>query len=89
MASTEPSMSQDDIFVLTRASPGPVQKLLAVAVVLAIVTAAVSISWPLAGMQLRPVEAFEPFYLTAMFLIELITAVLLFSQRSCARAPCS
>jgi signal transduction histidine kinase len=78
-------MSQDDIFVLTRASPGPVQKLLAVAVVLAIVTAAVSISWPLAGMQLRPVEAFVPFYLTAMFLIELITAVLLFSQFSILR----
>jgi hypothetical protein len=85
MASTERSVSQDDIFVLTRASPGPAQKLLAVAVVLVILAAAVGIAWPLAGVQLRPVEAFVPFYLTAMFLTDLITAVLLFAQFSILR----
>jgi signal transduction histidine kinase len=85
MASIEPRVSQDDIFVLTRASPGRVQKLLAVGVVLVILVVAISISWPLAGIQLRPVEAFVPFYLTAMFLIDLITAVLLFAQFSILR----
>ena len=76
---------EDDIFVLTRALPGPTQKLLAVAVVLGILIAALSIVWSLAGKQPRPVEAFVPFYLTAMFVTDVVTAVLLFAQFSILR----
>ena len=79
------AVPEEDIFVLTRTLPGPTQTLLAVAVVLGILIAAFSVVWPLAGKQLRPVEAFVPFYLTAMFATDVITAVLLFAQFSILR----
>ena len=80
MASTESNVSHTDIFVLTRELPGPAQKLLAIAVVLGISAAAVCVLWPFAGLQPHPVEAFVPFYLTAMFVTYLITAILLLAQ---------
>jgi signal transduction histidine kinase len=85
MTSTESGLSQEDIFVLTRALPGPAQELLAIALVFGVLAAAVSISWPLAGMQPRPVEAFLPIYLTVVFVTDLITAVFLFAQFSILR----
>lgn len=85
MASSEPSMLQDDTFVLTRASPGPAQKRLAVAVAFALFVMFLITVGPLSGIRPGPIAAFVPAYTMAMFLSEMITAVLLFSQFSILR----
>jgi signal transduction histidine kinase len=75
----------DDFAVLTGESPGPTQTLLALGVAPAILAIVFVISRPFAGVQLRPIEAFVPIYVTAMFLNGLITAVILFAQFSILR----
>jgi signal transduction histidine kinase len=85
MASSEPSMLQDDTFVLTRASPGPAQKRLAVAVAFALFVMFLITVGPLSAIRPGPIAAFVPAYTMAMFLSEMITAVLLFSQFSILR----
>jgi hypothetical protein len=59
--------------------------LLALGVVPGILAVIFCISRPFAGVQLRPVEAFVPFYVMAMFLNGLITAIILFAQFSILR----
>jgi signal transduction histidine kinase len=71
---------EDDSFVLSRMSPGPAQKRLALGVVLGLLVVVLIVMGPLAGMQLRPVGAFVSIYMTAMFVNDSITAVLLFAQ---------
>jgi signal transduction histidine kinase len=75
----------DDLPVLTRSPPSRAQKLLAFAVVPGILAVVFVVSRPFAGVQLRAVEAFVPFYVTAIFLNSLITGVLLFAQFSILR----
>jgi signal transduction histidine kinase len=76
---------EEEFFVLTRRLPGPAQKQLALGVVLVSLVVLFIIIGPLAGMQSRPVEAFVPANLTAMFVNNSITAVLLFAQFSILR----
>jgi signal transduction histidine kinase len=61
-------------------SPGPAQKRLALGTLLGLLVVVLVIMGPLAGVRLRPVEAFVPIYTTAMFVNDSITAVLLFAQ---------
>jgi signal transduction histidine kinase len=75
----------DDLLVLTRASPSRAQKLLAFAVVPGILALVFIVSRPFAGVQLRAIEAFVPFYVTFIFLNSLITGILLFAQFSILR----
>ena len=77
--------AKDDLLVLTEASPNRAQKLLAFGVVPGMLAVVFIISWPLADVQLRAVSAFVPFYVTAIFLNNLITGVLLFAQFSILR----
>jgi hypothetical protein len=72
-------VSFDDRTSLSTTVAGPRQRRLALAVVL-ISTILFLIAAPFAKVQLRPVAAFIPVYETALFLIDLITAVLLFGQ---------
>jgi signal transduction histidine kinase len=76
---------REEELVLSSLRPGPTQRRLALAVVLGFLIVAFIVTGPVAGMQLRPIEAFVPIYLTAMFVIDLITAVLLFAQFSILR----
>src|SRR5277367_5399485 len=85
MQTAAASEARDDFVVLTSASPSRAQTLLALGVVPAILAVVFCISRPFAGVQLRPIEAFVPIYVTAMFLNGLITAVILFAQFSIVR----
>lgn len=85
MQTTETSGAEDDLSVLTRESPSWTQKLLAFVVVPGILAVVFIISRPFAGVQLRTIDAFVPFYVTAILLNNLITGVLLFAQFSILR----
>jgi hypothetical protein len=86
MQTTETPDARDDLSVLTMASPSRAQKLAAFAVVPGILAVVFIILRPFAGVQLRAVDAFVPFYVTAIFVNGLITGVLLFAQFSILRS---
>jgi len=72
---------------LSSLSPGPAQTRLALAIVVGIVVVFVLITIGLlSGVQARRVDAFLPAYLTAMFVCDSITAILLFAQFSILRS---
>jgi signal transduction histidine kinase len=77
---TAATAPDDDSFVLSRMTPGPAQKRLALGIVLGLLAVMFIVMGPLAGVQLRPVGAFVSVYMTAMFVNDSITAVLLFAQ---------
>jgi hypothetical protein len=82
-ASIETSAGQGaegDILTLTRASPSRLQRIMALRVVPALLILVFACAKPFATVDLRPLEAFVPFYVTALFLNDLITAALLFAQ---------
>ncbi|MGF6722968.1 signal transduction histidine kinase [Paraburkholderia sp. GAS41] len=68
-------------------SPGPAQKLLALAIVLALLMAFVASVGPLSATHLGRIDAFIPAYTTAMFVTGSITAIVLFAQFSILRSP--
>jgi signal transduction histidine kinase len=82
---TETPGTREDLLVLTKASPSRTQKLLAFVVVPGILAVVFIISRPFAGVPLRAIDAFVPFYVTAILLNNLITGVLLFAQFSILR----
>src|SRR6185369_6060219 len=68
-------------------SPGPAQKRMAFFVVLGLVVVFASITAGLSSrIQTSRVDAFVPAYLTAMFVCDSITAILLFAEFSILRA---
>jgi signal transduction histidine kinase len=85
LQTTETPGAGDDLVVLSMAPPGRTQRLLAFAVVPAILAVVFIVSRPFAAVQLREIDAFVPFYVTVIFLNDLITAVLLFAQFSILR----
>ena len=78
---------EEQHFILSTLSPGPVQKRLALAVVLCLlVVFALITAGPLAGVHPGRVEAFVPAYAAAMFTCDSITAILLYAQFSILRS---
>lgn len=78
---------EEQHFILSTLSPGPAQKRLALAVVLALLVVFVLITaGPLSGVQLGRLDAFVPAYAAAMFVNDSITAVLLYTQFSILRS---
>jgi signal transduction histidine kinase len=75
----------DDALVLTGAPPSRAQKLVAMVVVPALLVLAFCVARPFATVQLRPIEAFVASYVTTMFVTNVVTAVILFSQFSILR----
>jgi signal transduction histidine kinase len=73
-------------FVLSNLSPGPSQRRLGLAVVLALMVALFIFAGPLSSTEARRIDAFVPAYAMAMFVVDLITAVLLFAQFSILRS---
>jgi hypothetical protein len=86
MANTAAAVPEEQHFVLSNLSPGPAQKRLALAVVLALLVAFFFTAGPLSTIQLPRIDAFVPAYAMAMFVNDAITAVLLFAQFSILRS---
>jgi len=76
----------DDALVFTGANPSRAQRLLALGVVPGLLLLVFCTVRPFSAVQLRPVEAFVPFYVTMMFATDVIIAVILFSQFSIVRS---
>jgi ABC-type dipeptide/oligopeptide/nickel transport system permease subunit len=86
MLKTAATVPEELDLILSNLSPGPVQKRLALAVVLGIFVAFVLVTvGVLAGMHSRRLDTFMTAYLTGMFVCDSITAVLLFAQFSILR----
>jgi len=79
-------LTGDQPLTLSNSAPGRSQKRLAVAVLLAFLTALVLSAGGLSNVQLGRVDAFVPVYGTAIFVNDLITAVLLFNQFAILRS---
>jgi hypothetical protein len=79
-------VSEDQPFTLAALPPGRAQKRLALAVVLALLVAFFITAGPLSNIQLGRIDAFVPAYGTAIFVNDLITAVLLFNQFAILRS---
>ena len=73
-------------FVLSNFSPSVAQRRFALGVVLVLLVVFVIVAGPLSGLPLRRVDAFIPAYGTAIFVIDSITAALLFAQFSVLRS---
>ena len=78
---------EEQHFILASSPPGPAQKRFALVVALGLLTVFVLITaGPLSRIQTGRVDAFIPIYLTAMFVNDSITAILLFAQFSILRS---
>ena len=90
MKNAAPVIGEDDFFILSGLPPSPAQKWFALAfvcgllVVFALITAG-----PLSGVRLGRVDAFVPAYATALFVNDMITAILLYAQFSILRSRAS
>jgi Membrane-associated sensor, integral membrane domain len=73
-------------FVLSNLSPSVAQRRFALGVVLVLLVVFVIVAGPLWTLPLRRIDAFIPAYGTAIFVIDSITAALLFAQFSVLRS---
>jgi signal transduction histidine kinase len=84
---TPPALvAEEQHFILSTLAPGRAQKRLALAVVLALLVALFFTVGPLSSVRPPRIDAFVPVYATALFVIDLITAILLFAQFSILRS---
>jgi signal transduction histidine kinase len=86
MANTAAAAPEEQHFVLSHLSPSLAQRRLAFAVVLALLVAFFITAGPLSTFQPWRIDAFVPAYGTAVFVNDLITAVLLFNQFAILRS---
>jgi signal transduction histidine kinase len=86
MANTAAPAPEEQHFVLSHLPPSLAQRRLALAVVLALVIAFVITAGPLSTIQPGRIDAFVPAYASAIFVTDLLTAVLLFAQFSILRS---
>lgn len=81
MLKTHAVVPEEQHLILSSLSPGPVQKRLALAIVLGIsVVFILIVAGPLHGVRPGRLDAFIPAYVTAMLVNDLITAILLYAQ---------
>jgi signal transduction histidine kinase len=86
MVETAAVVPEEQQFILSSLSPRRAQRRLALAVVLVLQVALFLAGGPLSATQVGRIDAFVPAYATAMFVSDLITAVLLFAQFSILRS---
>ena len=86
MTETAVTIPESQNFILSSLAPSLIQKRLALGLVMFLLLAFVVIAGPLSTVQLRRIDAFIPAYATAMFVNDLMTAVLLFAQFSVLRS---
>jgi signal transduction histidine kinase len=80
------AVPEDQQLILSSKSPGKAQQRLALGILLGLLVVAYLINGPLAGVQFGASTAFVAIYVTAMFVTELITAILLYAQFSMLRS---
>ena len=85
-ANTAAAVPEEQHFLLSNLSPSLAQRRLALAVVLALLAAFAITAGPLSSIQPGRIGAFVPAYATAIFVIDLLTAALLFAQFSILRS---
>jgi signal transduction histidine kinase len=81
-----PTVPAEQRFILSALAPSPAQRRLALAVVIALIIAFLITVGPLSTFQPGRIDAFIPTYGTALFVTDLIAAVLLFAQFSIVRS---
>src|SRR5215472_4965442 len=81
-----PTVPAEQRFILSALAPSPAQRRLALAVVIALIIAFLITVGPLSTFQPGRIDAFIPIYGTALFVTDLISAVLLFAQFSIVRS---
>jgi signal transduction histidine kinase len=86
MLRTDSTVSDEQHFVLSNLPPTPGQKRLALGIVLALAIALYLVSGSLGAIRLPAVPSFIAVYTTAMFVIDFITAILLYTQFSILRS---
>ena len=86
MVKTAVAVPKEQDFILSTLSPGRQQRRLALALVLALLVAFLITAGLLPTIQLGRIDAFVPAYATALFVIDLMTAILLFAQFSILRS---
>src|SRR6266850_26220 len=86
MITTAPPAPEEQDFVISSLSPSKAQKRLALGVVLVLFVAFFITAGFLSSIQLARIDAFVPAYAVAVFVIDLITATLLFAQFSILRS---
>ena len=87
MVKTAAVVPEEQHLILSSLPPSRAQRRLALAVVLALLVAFfITEVGPLSTIQLGRIDAFVPAYAAAMFVIDSITAVLLFAQFSILRS---
>jgi len=84
---TVTDLSHEQQFVLSNLSPGPAQKRLASVIVLSLLIWFFVTAGPLSAVKLREIHAFVALYGAAMFVLDVITAILLFAQFFILRSP--
>jgi signal transduction histidine kinase len=82
MVKTAVAVAKEQDFIISSLSPGSPQRRLALALVLALLVAFLITAGLLSTIQLGRIDAFVPAYATALFVIDLMTAILLFAQFS-------
>jgi hypothetical protein len=80
MVKTAAVVPDEQHFILSSLPPTRAQERLALGVVLALLVAFVVTAGPLSTLQPVRIDAFVPAYSTALFVIDSITAILLFAQ---------
>jgi hypothetical protein len=86
MSKADADVSDNEHLVLSNLAPTRPQKRLALGIVLALGLALYFVSGPLGGIPLPAVPSFIAVYTTAMFVVDFITAILLFTQYSILRS---
>src|SRR5262249_17902995 len=86
MATTAGTFPEGQRFILSALPPSLAQRRLALAVMIALILAFLVTVGLLSTFQLGRIDAFVPTYATALFVTDLITAVLLFAQFSIVRS---
>ncbi|MFL9912316.1 MASE4 domain-containing protein [Paraburkholderia sp. RL17-337-BIB-A] len=86
MLKTAAVVPEEQNFILSNLSPGRAQRRLALAVVLALLVALLIVAGPLSTIKPGRIDAFVPAYSMTLFVIDSVTAVLLFAQFSIIRS---
>src|SRR5688572_7061286 len=86
MSNTETHTAPEQPFLLSNLPPTQAQKRLAVGIVLGLATALYLVTGPFGGIQLGAIHSFVAVYTTAMFVTDILTAILLYAQFSILRS---
>src|SRR5215475_8344206 len=86
MDQTVPAIPEEQRFILSALPPSLAQRRLALAVMIALILAFLITVGAFSTFELGRIDAFVPTYATALFVTDLITAVLLFAQFSIVRS---